>query len=36
MKVYNAIHSDKTGIVSEIVSQDGGHVDEDDLLIKLS
>jgi len=36
MKVYNAIHADKGGIVTEICSQDGSHVDEDDLLIKLS
>lgn len=36
MKVYNAIHSDKSGVVTEIVGKDGGHVDEDDLLIKLS
>lgn len=36
MKVYNAIHADKSGTVTEICSQDGAHVDEDDLLIKLS
>lgn len=36
MKVYNAIHADKGGVVSEIAGKDGGHVDEDDLLIKLS
>jgi len=36
MKVYNAIHADKSGTVTEIVSKDGGQVDEDDLLIKLS
>ena len=36
MKVYNAIHADKSGTVTEICSQDGAHVDEDDLLIRLS
>jgi len=36
MKVYNAIHSDKSGTITEVVGNDGGHVDEDDLLIKLS
>ncbi len=36
MKVYNAIHSDKSGMVTEICSPDGAHVDEDDLLIRLS
>ncbi len=36
MKVYNAIHSDKSGIVTEVVGNNGSHVDEDDLLIKLS
>ena len=36
MKVYNAIHSDKSGQVVEIFTTDGSHVDEDDLLIKLS
>ena len=36
MKVYNAIHADKSGTVTEICSQDGAHVDEDVLLIKLS
>ena len=36
MKVYNAIHADKGGVVTEIAGKDGGHVDEDDLLLKLS
>ena len=36
MKVYNAIHADKTGQVVEICPTDGSHVDEDDTLIKLS
>ena len=36
MKVYNAIHADKSGKVVEICQSDGSHVDEDDLLIKLS
>lgn len=36
MKVYNAIHADKSGVVSEICIDNGSHVDEDDLLIRLS
>jgi pyruvate carboxylase subunit B len=36
MKVYNAIHADKSGKVVEICQSDGSHVDEDDLLVKLS
>jgi len=36
MKVYNAIHADKSGQVVEICPTDGSHVDEDDTLIMLS
>jgi pyruvate carboxylase subunit B len=36
MKVYNAIRADKSGKVIEICQTNGNHVDEDDLLLKLS
>ena len=36
MIVYNAILADKSGKVVEICQSDGSHVDEDDLLVKLS
>ena len=36
MKVYNAIQSDKTGKVVEICPENGSHVDEDDVLVRLA
>lgn len=35
MKVYNAIQSDKAGVVVEICAADAAHIDEDEVLVKL-